>query len=59
MKLVHSGEMADVTSEVLPCIWAQSLEFFRAWLKAHILSRKLLGFIALYTAASRPEAADS
>ena len=35
-----------------------TLEFFGAWLNAHILSGELLGFITLYPTVSRPEAAD-
>ena len=52
------GKKASVTSEVLPWVWAPTLEFFGAWLNAHILSGELLGFITLYPTASRPEAAD-
>lgn len=45
--LVHRG--VYVTSEVLPWVWAPTLEFFGAWLNAHILSGRLLGFITLYS----------
>lgn len=56
--LVYSEEMADVTSEVLP-IKSGIMEFFGAWLNAHILSWKLRGFISLYLIASIPEGADT
>jgi hypothetical protein len=47
--------MADVFSKVLPFGPAQSLEFLEAWLNTNNLSRRLLGFMALYPTAPRPD----